>query len=293
MKKRIISYDVFRGILIIGMIIFHVLCNFYNGDFNKGLWYWIPVGFMMFLGIIIGQFLRDKSKKVLSIGIKLLLIFLTLNIPNFISNSSSFTFSKIILGNQNIFSFEILFPMSVLILISLVLSKIASYQKHLLVLIFIFIAFFDTKIFYSYNALFFLFGTFGYFLSSVCNLDSFNKNTSLKYFSVLIIGIISFVLFYFFPPFNTLVIFQILLFYFLSSYLFKDKKFLAKIGSESLFIYVFHIVLLRLLAIYIPKLENIFLTLIFSIFVFFMSWFFVFIKNFVYKLFLKYVGDVT
>jgi hypothetical protein len=303
---RIISYDNYRGVLILAMIIFHILANFCQTYFNQDVFYWIPVGFMIFLGIILGQFLKRKPKKTFYLGLKLIGVFFIFNIPLLLKHPLPSLFD-FILGNQTIFSLEILLPMGILSLGIPLLSKI-NFQitptfknKFLLIYLpFLPIAISDHLSFYSYNLLFLVYGIIGYQIGSFFNLDYFSnysphqkpqglisnivdtKNSTeisekseisankektpgvgaqlsdykitnkikLHYYNlVFLLG--SFMFIYFINAHRLLVILQVFSLYFLCSHLFKKQNWLTIIGQQSLIIYVGHIIVIKIIKIFL------------------------------------------
>jgi len=119
-QPRITSYDFFRGILVLGMIAYHTLVNFYNIHINQYVsLYRIPIGFVFFSGIIAGQFLLEKTKKKQSIAIKLLAIYMITNIVILVIREENRydIITTIISGTQNNASFEILLPIAITIIV--------------------------------------------------------------------------------------------------------------------------------------------------------------------------------
>jgi|GEM_PF-2096613 len=251
-EERITSYDVFRGILLIGMIVFHLLVNLTNITFDQNYFYWVPLGFMLFLGIIIGKFLAGRNKKIITIGIKLAAIFIILNIPNFISKN--FTLTQLIIGDQKIFSFEILLPMSILTFISIGLNKfIKTYKTALItgIALLSIITYLYLINIYSYNLSFIIYGIVGYFIGKNLDLDSISKNLYNRIFlKVSIIALIPFFIINHTGIIEILVITQVLAFYFITAKIFNKNKLLTVLGKHSLFLYVFHIVIIKIVSIF-------------------------------------------
>jgi len=256
-SHRFSSYDIFRGILIIGMIFFHTFANFYSQSFNQNLYYWIPVGFMIFLGIIVGEFLSNKPNKTFKIGLKLITVFCCFNVFNIYINFSNISLLDFIFGNQQIFSMEILLPMSIfLFLVNLInLFKYKTNNKQhnkLLKIIFLLIILLTIIIsdfinFYSYNLLFILYGLIGYLIPKILNIhywvDYINTN-KFKILNILLI-IISFLFIYYENMYRIIAVFQVILLYICFSDLY--CLVFKHMGYNSFFIYVFHIILIKLI----------------------------------------------
>lgn len=255
-EARITSYDAFRGLLLIGMVVFHLLVNLSDIKFDQNYFYWVPLGFMLFLGVILGKFLDGKNKKVITLGIKLAAIFLILNIPNFISKS--YTPAQLIIGDQQIFSFEILLPMSLATFVSISLNKFIKNCKTALIASLALLSALTYLYLinvYSYNLSFLIYGIIGYFIGKNLDLDNISKKISNKIFPVVIFASLA--------PFlainsagiiEILIVLQVLALYFLTAKLFNKNKLLIVLGKHSLFLYVFHIVLIKIASSLIQKL---------------------------------------
>lgn len=77
-SNRQTSYDLMRAVLVIGMIIYHIRANFPQlqtisipAFSPTPLRDRVPVGFMVFLGVVISQFLTNKKNKLLSLALQL------------------------------------------------------------------------------------------------------------------------------------------------------------------------------------------------------------------------------
>lgn len=248
--ERITSYDVFRGLLLVGMVIFHLIVNLSDIKFDQNYFYWVPLGFMLFLGVILGKFLDGKTKKTITLGIKLAAIFLILNIPNFISEN--FTISQLIIGNQKIFSFEILFPMSIAIFASIGLNKfVKNYKTALIILLVLFsiLTYLYLTNIYSYNLSFLIYGIIGYLIGKNLDMDNLSRKISKSAFPVVILAsIIPFFTISYTGIIEILIILQVIALYFLSTKIFNKNNFLIVLGKHSLFLYVFHIILIKIIS---------------------------------------------
>ncbi|MFA4891006.1 MAG: heparan-alpha-glucosaminide N-acetyltransferase domain-containing protein [Candidatus Gracilibacteria bacterium] len=256
--ERITSYDVFRGLLLVGMVIFHLIVNLSNLEFDQNYFYWVPLGFMLFLGVILGKFLGGKSKKIVILGIKLAAIFLILNIPNFISKD--YTPAQLIIGDQRIISFEILLPMSIMTFISIGLNKIVKNYKTALITSLALLSaltYLYLINIYSYNLSFLIYGIIGYLIGKNLDLDNISKKISNKTFIVVILAaLIPFLVIGHAGIVEILIILQVLALYFLTAKIFDKNKFLTVLGKHSLFLYIFHVVLIKT-ASYFYKIQSI------------------------------------
>ncbi len=241
-QPRIQSYDVFRGVLLLGMVIFHGLVNFTTLPFNQELFYWVPLGFVLFLGVVLGQFLVGRSAKKLSLGLKLLALFLIFNVPNFLS--SEFSWEALVRGDQTIFSFEILLPMALLIFSTMGLDHFKRMWGALLALCFGALILMYFLEFYSYNLAFLIYGWIGYALALGSNLDSLAKKPWV-WLPALIVGVAPSFLVYYFGLVDAAIVLQVLSLYVLSTLVFGNSKGLIFLGKHSLVLYVAHILIIR------------------------------------------------
>lgn len=261
-NPRIISYDLFRGVLLIGMVIFHILVNLTSLQFDQRQFYFVPAGFILFLGVILAYFLKNRTGKKLVLSVKLLAIFLLLNIPNFIAKD--FTVLDFISGDPRIFSFEILFPMTVMILLTLLTDKVdqiksvklaKSVQLLILALFLLLLSILNHFDIFYYNLIFTIYGLIGYFAASLHNLDQslqqFQKTILKKIFALVffaLITIIPFFILHFFKLYDLLIILQIFAMYFAFNIIIRNNKPLTLLGKHSLLLYVGHIVIIKLLS---------------------------------------------
>ncbi len=248
-KRRIVSYDVFRGFLLVAMVCFHVLANLTDLVFDQRIFYWVPMGFIFFLGIVLSAFLKNKKKKKFFLGAKLFGVFIFLNVHHFVQNELSF--GMLLMGDTLKTSFEILFPMSLMIFLSLFFDQFSRQWKILFALAFFSLVLLNGLHFYSYNLCFLIYGLLGYFLGFGVDLDEMTKRwMNLKSIFVAI-GVCYAVFFsiYFLDFRDFFVLFQMLAFYFLSTALFKNSDFLCFLGRNSFSFYIGHIFLIKLLTL--------------------------------------------
>jgi hypothetical protein len=281
-KKRIYSYDVFRGVLVVGMIVYHILTNLTTLDINHTYFRWVSVGFILFLGIILGQFLSQKTSKILNLNLKLLGLFLLGNFALILNLYSIYRSlpNDIIFGDQGLFTFEILLPM---ILVSAFFLLISHPKFPLLrgwlaegkagdVLFkrsFFFAILFSISILglfwteflasdYYYNIIYFLYGLAGLSLGLVLNLDNFKNHFKFKTTNPFYWLNLFFLIFTFLVEgeilgysLDFLSVFQVMSFYLLFSNIpvLEKNQTLEWLGKQSLLIYIIHIILIKLIRV--------------------------------------------
>lgn len=247
-EERITSYDVFRGLLLIGMVVFHLVVNLSDIKFDQNYFYLVPLGFMLFLGVILGRFLGGRSKKVMVLGAKLAVIFIVFNIPNFISKD--YTPAQLVIGDQGIFSFEILLPMSIMAFVSIGLDRFVKGRVTAVILsgaLLFILTYLHVVGVYSYNLSFLIYGVVGYLIGGNLDLDGIARRMSgWAFLGVIGASLVPFLAIGRFGIVEILVILQVLALYFLTAEVFGKNKFLILLGKNSLALYVLHIVLIRI-----------------------------------------------
>lgn len=249
-KERVMSYDVFRGILLIGMVVFHVLVNLTPLQFNQKLFYWVPLGFVLFLGVILARFLRNKNNKKIKLALKLMAIFLIFNLP--VLMSQNFSLSDLVQGDQKIFSFEILLPMAAVILLTVPIEKIkkkklddSRYETKVALIIaisiFAVLVALDLTGIYFYNLNFTLYGLLGYYAAMQTDLNTLPARKKYLPFAVLIATAPFFLPYS--PDYVTMI--QVFAMYLLTGALIGKNTPLALLGRYSLFLYVAHIIAIK------------------------------------------------
>ncbi len=254
-QQRIESYDVYRGLLLTAMVVFHVLVNLTSISFDQHFFYWVPMGFVIFLGVIAARFLRNRTKKKLILALKILICFLVFNIPNyFIANFSP---SSLIIGDQSVLSFEILMPMALVLLLSIPLdyavNRFAGKAIGIgLAAILSAIAIMNVYGFYSYNLAFLLYGLVGYSVAAGKDLHQAAQklNPMLSALSLLIC-FIPFLMLLFGIFYDFLFIPTVFAAYFLMARHVPRNSYLAWLGYHSFFIYVAHIFVIKAFVILI------------------------------------------
>jgi len=237
------------------MILFHALANYSTISFNMETFYWVAAGFIFFLGIVLSEFLKPHPSKILKIANKLLFIFLIFNATNFLN--PNFQLKDLILGNQELFSFEILFPMAILAYLSIGIYR-SKHQKVLASIIGLVaiatLVILDAFHLYTYNISMLAHGLIGLSTASLFSLEhqTLKTNPYLTLPASLTIWALSLYLTNKFGLSQLLVLTTII-----SSYIFtavslqpftKISQTAVSIGKNSLFIYVFHVILIKLSA---------------------------------------------
>ncbi len=249
-KQRIQSYDIYRGLLLAGMVIFHIITNLTSLSFEQRFFYWIPMGFIVFLGVILGRFLKNRTNKKLILALKVLACFLIFNIPNYLK--SEFNFFELIKGNQVIFSFEILLPMALLILLSIPLDRLVKFAHYGTLISLAAITVLNLAGFYSYNLAFLLYGLVGYFISLKLDLHSLAaEQENSQSLLALLICIIPFIILAFGHFYDFLFIPQIFAAYYLIVRILPQERFLSFLGRNSFTIYVGHIFIIKIITLII------------------------------------------
>lgn len=258
---RIQSYDIYRGLLLAAMVVFHILVNLTPLRFDQHFFYWVPMGFVTFLGVILARFLQGKTSKKLSLALKVLACFVILNIPNYLR--PKFNFWALIKGDQAILSFEILMPMALLIFASILFDRFAGSRSQAapgnsfisasgaaLTLSTIIILNFSG--FYSYNLAFLLYGIFGYFIAKNTNLHQIaEKPTPLLTVICILLTAAPFILLYFGYFFDFLFLIQVFATYLLLGKILPQNNTLAFLGRHSFSIYVGHILIIKLISLFL------------------------------------------
>ncbi len=229
------------------MVIFHLVVNLTDFGFDQKLFYWVPLGFMLFLGVILGQFLASRPRKTAILGAKLLGIFLVMNIPNFVTKE--FTISQLLVGDQQFFSFEILLPMSIVAFASIGMGRIIKKRTWSWILgVGLIAAVTSLSLMgeYSYNFSFFVYGIVGHLIGENLNLDRVARTISAWWLwglGAVIAG--GFYLTERAGITDLVVIFQVLALYVIVARIFNKNRVLSVIGKHSFLIYVGHIVLIK------------------------------------------------
>ncbi len=230
------------------MVLFHVVVNLSNFVFDQHYFYFIALGFVMFLGVVCGKFLHGRSSKKLAIAGKLLGIFLVFNGYKFFADD--FAVRDLLFGNQGFFSFEILLPMAFTLFLCVLFDRVKTCFGALAFMVFaILCALFYFDI-YFYNLNYTLYGLFGYFLSRGLDLnllsDRFHENVMFPLLCFLFLAA-SFLSIFYFGLVDVVILLQVFCMYFLVKIFFGNNKFLFVLGRHSLIIYVAHIVLIKVI----------------------------------------------
>jgi len=158
-----------------------------------------------------------------------------------------------VIGDQGIFSFEILLPMSAMAFASIGLSRLAKGRLAAVVLVLALLSVL-TYLYvidvYSYNLSFLIYGAVGYLIGKNLDLDGIARMMSGWAFLVVILASLApFLAIGRFGIVEILVVLQVLALYFLAARVFGENKFLILLGKNSLVLYVLHIVLIRIVAL--------------------------------------------
>ncbi len=270
---RIISYDLFRGVLVIAMISYHVFANLHNSTISHWLSLArVSIGFVYITWIITWQFLLEKKKKQWSIISKLLSIYIITNIIIGIqSNHTRQTIIEtIISGQQNTTSFEILLPISLTIFIGSIRGKYSKKsQKKTLVSIAIIIALLltiDQLGIYIFSMNFTLYGILGTLIGAHYKRENIStKLRTTRYRKYLLIITTIVITRYLTKTSHTNImipLFHTCLIYWVSHNVAQRRpskritKRLTNIGKFSLLIYIIHIGIIKILDHYIQTIQR-------------------------------------
>jgi len=263
---RIQSYDIYRGLLLAAMVAFHLAANLTALRFDHHYFYWVPMGFVVFLGVILARFLQGKTAKKLPLALKVLACFLVLNVPNYLK--PDFNLSALALGDQALFSFEILLPMAMLIFATIIFEQaiyLFNKSRHTPRLIiwsaaaitFLALIALSLSGFYSYNLAFLLYGLVGYFMALDLNLHTLatgqanHSPPSQKNMQTLLaaaVCIFPFVILARGIFFDFLFLPQVIAAYFITTRFIPDSRALSWLGKNSFVIYIGHIIAIKLIS---------------------------------------------
>jgi uncharacterized membrane protein len=243
---RIQSYDIYRGLLLTAMVVYHVVANLTPLRFDLRYSYWIPMGFVLFLGVILARFLQNKTRKKLWLAAKVLAAFFVLNIPKYLD--TEFTFARLVRGDLYFFSFEVLLPMGLLVLVSVALDGTKRFAYPLAGLTFGCIVVLNLIGFDSYNLAFLLYGLVGYFLALEVDLHALAVRLQGRCAVPLaLVSALPFVLLAFDNFFDFLFVLQVIACFFLFTRLVPSNRALSFVGRQSFVIYIAHIIIIKLI----------------------------------------------
>jgi uncharacterized membrane protein len=155
-NTRDLPLDFVKGILVIVMVIYHIM-NYFStaGDVEFGYVRFVTGSFIFVSGYIIAVFYEKKlqanrtetSRRLITRGIKLLMVFIILNVlisltgignPYKMYNGTYRFFSIMpdifVFGTPQIVSFQILLPISYLLIISPILLMLPPYWKYIIII---------------------------------------------------------------------------------------------------------------------------------------------------------------
>jgi hypothetical protein len=243
---RIQSYDIYRGLLLTAMILYHIVANFTSLNRDPRFSYWIPMGFVLFLGVILARFLQNRARKKLWLALKVLAAFFLLNIPKYLD--PEFRLLTLVRGHFYFFSFEVLLPMGLLILFSIPLDRTKRVAWPLAALAYACIVAMSLAGFESYNLSFLLYGLVGYFVALRVDLHGLAVTQKAWYaLPLVLISAVPFILLGFGYYVDYLFVLQVIACYFLLTRLAPRNRPLAFVGRHSFVIYIAHIVAIRII----------------------------------------------
>jgi uncharacterized membrane protein len=243
---RVQSYDIYRGLLLTAMVVYHVVANLTPLRFDLRYSYWIPMGFVLFLGVVLARFLRNKTRKKLWLAVKVLAAFFLLNIPKYLD--ADFTLARLARGDLYYFSFEVLLPMGLLVLASVFLDRTRRVAYALTAVTFASIVYLNLTGFDSYNLSFLLYGLVGYFLALRLDLHAL-AITQRGWYAVplVLVSALPFALLGLGYFLDYLFVLQVIACYFLVTRLIPRSRVLGFVGRHSFVIYIAHIIAIKII----------------------------------------------
>lgn len=245
--ERVHSYDLYRGLLLVAMVIYHVLLNLTSLPIQVAYARWIPMGFVMFLGVILARFLQSQTRKKLLLALKLIGAFVILNIPRYLE--STFTWHAFLTGDARYISFEILLPMGLVTLLAVPFDRLRRYSYLLAGLTYAAIVAVNLVGYHANNLQFLLYGFIGYFVALSVDLDTIAHKRAAWSTVVPATAVVClpFVLLGLGHYFDFLFVIQIFGLYLLAARWVRANKLMEFVGRNSFVIYVGHIVVIRAL----------------------------------------------
>jgi len=232
------------------MFVWHILLNLTHIPLHADYFRWISMGFVMFLGVGLARFLRYKTHKKLVLVLKLFATFYVLNIPNYLK--SDFDPMYLLTGSQIHLSFEVLFPMGLLILLSIPLDHLRRYSYLAAGGTYLAVVAAMLAGVYIYNLRILLYGLLGYFLASGLDLDKIARTRSLwPTLVALVTCCIPFVVRKFGYYFDFLFVLYVLALYLLVARWIRANKALEFVGRNSFVMYVGQIIVVKALNVLI------------------------------------------
>ena len=285
---RNIALDYVKGLLVITMIVFHTFTNFYaNPKTILTITKFVSGGFIYLTGFLLGYHYLEKmnsdpigtKKRLIIRALKLFSLFIIMNIGIFVPSSTQFSleivqklYNHLVIGG-GASRFEIILPISYLLLLSPFLLSFNRNQRYIAIFISITIIVMRTLklIPHSTNLFFMLIGYAGLICSVyLINLDVLRKFGMVSFLIAVLVGFIRF-------TYDNIIIYIIYiisvltLFYIFSDAIDKNNiisKMILTIGKYTLFSYIFHVVIIVILYKLFPKkatlLENFFIIVIVS-----------------------------
>ncbi len=252
--KRLAELDIFRGFLVLGMIVFHSWLHLYEEKIPEAYFHFVPTGFVLFAGILIGKVLsgRKTSFQIYTRGLKLFIIFLLLNVPFWIVGKISLYRIAVsfIQGNPTFSSFEILLPIALTIISAPFFLKLRPPSLFFLIGL-LGLGMLDLFQYFPYTVKFFIIGVMGIFFGRSDLLNYFLRaekdklRICISFFlsAILVLSLPSLPL-----SWSLQMILTLSLFLWVPYVLEKIpgmRSMLMNFGKYSLILYIFHVVLIQ------------------------------------------------
>jgi predicted acyltransferase len=248
---RLVGFDYFRGFLLLSMVLAHTAINLGKTEPSPTLYQFVSTGFVLFVGLLLSLVLieRKQLSEIIWRGVKLLLVFLLFNLllwlagiydwpPNF----------EFFLANTSAYStLEILLPISLVVIIAPILRKFLT-APLLLAIGLSLLLIMDVTSLYPYSFKYLAIGLLGLAFGELIPRSYWDAKRLQPVFlplALLLVLAISFVNYWLFNVLLVLTLYFILAPVFVKTQL----NFLSLLGQNSLFLYVLHILLIRLIMI--------------------------------------------
>ncbi len=256
--SRIQSLDTSRGVLVCGMIVFHVLLHLYQGSVRAAFLAFIPAGFLLFSGVLVSNVLQERKTtfQIVVRGTKLLVLFLLCNLILWLH--SPFPLKEmamsLIYANPQTMSFEILVPIAWTVILSPVFLRLhprftsISALSGLLML--------DLTQTFPFTLKFFIIGVLGIGIGKQRILRFLSTDDRMSDRNAIIVALFSAILYMLLGMWNhsswvLQTFFVVVAFSSLPTFIVRSHRLasaLSLLGRHSLFLYVFHVMLIASLS---------------------------------------------
>lgn len=251
MQKRIEVLDYARGLLIIGMIIFHVFLNLSRLNLPELYFHPVSVGFVFCTGFLLSKVLLSKktNSQIITRGLKLLMLFTLGNFYFWYLYAVPLReiVKFFVIGVPDFTLFEIMVPIAWVIILSFLSRKIDS--KIGLLASFSLLLLMDIFTYTPYVIRFLLIGFFALFAGKNKGLNNLYEK---KLWFILLLFL---PFYYFFADFWSAQLIFFALIFSCMDFLMKKTKIcqncLIILGQFSLFLYFFHIILIKIISKYL------------------------------------------